>query len=87
MTEKDANQMWGGRFQMSPAEIMEVINASIDFDKRMARGDIAGSRAHAEMLAAAGIITQDDQAAIDKGLVQIQSPPPFTGCRLRAPIR
>ena len=73
MTEKDANQMWGGRFQMSPAEIMEVINASIDFDKRMAREDIAGSRAHAEMLAAAGIITQDDQAAIDKGLVQIQS--------------
>ncbi len=73
MTEKDANQMWGGRFQMSPAEIMEVINASIDFDKRMAREDIAGSRAHAEMLAASGIITQDDRAAIDKGLVQIQS--------------
>ncbi|MEQ8823015.1 MAG: argininosuccinate lyase [Filomicrobium sp.] len=71
MTEKDANQMWGGRFQMSPAEIMEEINASIDFDKRMAREDIAGSRAHAEMLAAVGIITHDDHAAIDKGLTQV----------------
>ncbi|MCH9806470.1 MAG: argininosuccinate lyase [Alphaproteobacteria bacterium] len=63
--------MWGGRFEMSPSEIMEEINASIDFDKRMAREDIAGSKAHASMLAAAGIITKDDKQAIDKGLDQV----------------
>lgn len=71
MTESNANQMWGGRFQMSPAEIMEQINASIDFDKRMAREDIAGSKVHAAMLAASGIITDGDKQAIDKGLDQI----------------
>ena len=71
MTESNANQMWGGRFQMSPAEIMEQINASIDFDKRMAREDIAGSKVHAAMLAATGIITDGDKQAIDKGLDQI----------------
>jgi len=63
--------MWGGRFQMSPAEIMEQINASIDFDKRLARDDLAGSTAHAEMLAAVGIITNEDKSAIHKGLKQI----------------
>lgn len=56
---------------MSPAEIMEQINASIDFDKRMAREDIAGSKVHAAMLAATGIITDGDKQAIDKGLDQI----------------
>ena len=71
MTESNANQMWGGRFQMSPAEIMEQINASIDFDKRMAREDIAGSKVHAAMLAATGIITNGDRQAIDKGLDQV----------------
>ncbi len=71
MTESNANQMWGGRFQMSPAEIMEQINTSIDFDKRMAREDIAGSKVHAAMLAATGIITDGDKQAIDKGLDQI----------------
>jgi argininosuccinate lyase len=71
VTESNANQMWGGRFQMSPAEIMEQINASIDFDKRMAREDIAGSKVHAAMLAATGIITDGDKQAIDKGLDQI----------------
>ena len=71
MTDGNANQMWGGRFQMSPAEIMEQINASIDFDKRMAREDIVGSKVHAAMLAATGIITDGDREAIDKGLDQI----------------
>ena len=56
---------------MSPAEIMEQINASIDFDKRMAREDIAGSKVHAAMLAATGIITDGDRQAIDKGLDQV----------------
>jgi len=71
VTDGNANQMWGGRFQMSPAEIMEQINASIDFDKRMAREDIVGSKVHAAMLSATGIITDGDREAIDKGLDQI----------------
>lgn len=63
--------MWGGRFAMSPAEIMEDINASIDFDKRLAPQDIRGSKAHAQMLADAGIITKADAKEIIKGLDQI----------------
>lgn len=68
MTDTNANRMWGGRFQMSPSQIMEDINVSIDFDKRMAFEDIAGSKAHASMLAAQGIITAADADAIIKGL-------------------
>ena len=63
-----ANQMWGGRFEMSPAEIMQEINASIGFDKRLGAQDIRGSKAHAEMLAANGIITKDDANTICQGL-------------------
>jgi argininosuccinate lyase len=63
--------MWGGRFDASPDDVMTAINASIGFDKRLAAQDIAGSRAHAAMLAAQGIITADDQAAIDAGLAQV----------------
>ena len=66
-----ANEMWGGRFTVSPAEIMEEINASIGFDKRLAGQDIRGSKAHAEMLAAAGIITRDDARRIIAGLDQV----------------
>jgi argininosuccinate lyase len=63
--------MWGGRFEGGPAGIMEEINASIDFDKRLAREDIAGSRAHARMLGARGIIPQADADAIRAGLDQV----------------
>ncbi len=63
--------MWGGRFERGPATIMEEINVSIAFDKRMANEDIAGSRAHARMLAAQHIITQADAEAILRGLDQI----------------
>jgi len=66
------NKMWGGRFGEGPADIMAEINASVDFDKRLAREDLAGSRAHARMLADQGIITQDDAASILKGLDQIE---------------
>ena len=68
MTDKPANRMWGGRFTASPAEIMEEINASIGFDKRLAPQDIRASKAHAAMLAEQGIIGKDDAAAIIKGL-------------------
>jgi argininosuccinate lyase len=60
--------MWGGRFSASPAEIMEEINASIGFDKRLAPQDIRASKAHAAMLADAGIIAPEDAKAIIKGL-------------------
>jgi argininosuccinate lyase len=67
-----ANQLWGGRFARGPAAIMETINASIGFDRRLAHQDIAGSKAHAAMLARQGIITADDAAAIAAGLDQVQ---------------
>ena len=68
-----ANQMWGGRFAAGPDAIMEAINASIGFDQRMARQDIDGSRAHAAMLAATGIITDKDAEAIREGLLTVLS--------------
>ena len=70
---KTSNQMWGGRFASGPDAIMEAINASIGFDKRLAAQDIAGSRAHAAMLAAQGIITDKDAEAIGEGLLTILS--------------
>ncbi len=72
MTRSDANKMWGGRFAMSPAELMVEINASIGFDKAMAPQDIAGSKAHAEMLARQGIISKTDAREILKGLEQVR---------------
>ncbi len=63
--------MWGGRFSQGPAEIMEAINASIDIDRRLWREDIAGSKAHAAMLAATGIISRSDAEAILSGLEQV----------------
>ena len=50
---------------------MDAINPSIDFDRRFYAQDIAGSRAHAAMLVAAGIISAADGAAIDQGLAEI----------------
>src|SRR5215469_688001 len=66
-----ANKMWGGRFERGPAAIMEEINASIDFDRRLAEQDLAGSKAHARMLARQGIIAQPDADSILKGLDEI----------------
>ena len=71
--DKKSNTMWGGRFASGPDAIMEAINASISFDKRMASQDIEGSRAHASMLAATGIITDSDASAIRKGLLTVLS--------------
>lgn len=67
------NKMWGGRFQSGPDAIMEEINASIGFDKRLFRQDIAGSKAHAAMLAKQGIISKSDATEIRKGLDQVQA--------------
>ncbi len=63
--------MWGGRFASGPSAIMEEINASIGFDKRLAKEDLAGSRAHARMLATTGIISKTDGEAILNGLDEI----------------
>ncbi len=60
--------MWGGRFAEGPSAVMREINASIPFDKRMWRQDIAASKAHAAMLGAQGIVAADDVAAILGGL-------------------
>ena len=73
MTKSSSNAMWGGRFASGPDAIMEAINASIGFDKRMARQDIDGSRAHASMLAAQGIIRDTDAGAIREGLLTVLS--------------
>ena len=63
--------MWGGRFADGPSAIMREINASIPFDKALWRQDIAGSRAHVSMLAAQGILSQEDATTIDDGLQTI----------------
>ncbi|MDG1450779.1 MAG: argininosuccinate lyase [Ascidiaceihabitans sp.] len=73
MTKKTSNTMWGGRFAAGPDTIMEAINASIGFDQRMASQDIEGSRAHAAMLAATGIVTDSDAEAIREGLLTVLS--------------
>jgi argininosuccinate lyase len=76
MTQSDkpaANTMWGGRFASGPDAIMTAINASIGFDQRLYAQDIAGSRAHAAMLAATGIITDSDARAIREGLLTVLS--------------
>ena len=73
MSDKTSNQMWGGRFAAGPDAIMEAINASIGFDKRLAAQDIAGSRAHAAMLAATGIVDSNDVEAIREGLLTVLS--------------
>ena len=73
MTKKTSNTMWGGRFAAGPDAIMEAINASIGFDQRMASQDIEGSRAHAAMLAATGIVTDSDAEAIREGLLTVLS--------------
>src|SRR5688572_15404986 len=65
------NQMWGGRFASGPAAIMQAINASISFDKKLYAEDIRGSIAHSEMLAKTGIISAADQKKIAKGLKDI----------------
>ncbi len=66
-----ASQIWGGRFESGPDQVMDAINPSIDFDQRFFAEDIAGSRAHAAMLVAQNIISAEDGQAIDQGLQEI----------------
>ena len=71
--ESQASSIWGGRFEAGPSQIMEEINASIDFDRRLYRQDIAASKAHCEMLVRQGIIAPEDGDAILGGLDQVLS--------------
>jgi argininosuccinate lyase len=68
-----SNKMWGGRFGSQPDPLMAEINASIDFDRHLYRQDIAASKAHAAMLAKAGIISAQDAKRIAHGLDTILS--------------
>ncbi len=68
MTKDKNTALWGGRFESAPDDVMQAINASIGVDQRLAAEDIAGSRAHAAMLAATGIISAEDEKAIQQGL-------------------
>lgn len=71
--KNSSNQMWGGRFASGPAAIMEEINASIGFDKKLYAQDIRGSLAHAEMLSKQGIISAEDLKQITEGLNSIRA--------------
>ncbi len=70
-SDKTGNSLWGGRFSSKPGDLMQAINVSIGFDKRMAEQDLAGSRAHAAMLRAQGVISAEDEAQIQGGLEKI----------------
>ena len=66
-----SEKLWGGRFSKTTDEMINEFQASIGFDRRMYREDIAGSIAHAAMLAKVGILSEEDYAAIEKGLKDI----------------
>ena len=70
--QKKASTIWGGRFADGPSQLMQEINASISFDKTLYRQDIAGSIAHAKMLAEQNILTAGDRDQIISGLQQIE---------------
>ena len=67
-----STKLWGGRFSGALDPLMEEFNASIDFDRRFYAQDIAGSRAHTEMLAARGLISREDAGQIARGLDQVR---------------
>ena len=68
-----SNKMWGGRFAERPAALMQEINVSIGFDRKLAAQDIAGSQAHVAMLARQGIVAPADAAAIARGLAAVEA--------------
>ncbi|MFI4973450.1 MAG: argininosuccinate lyase [Caulobacterales bacterium] len=68
----EGHSLWGGRFSAKPAALMQAINVSIGFDRRLVRQDLAGSRAHVQMLAQTGLIPMEDASAIQAGLAEIE---------------
>ena len=73
MSTEQTNQSWGGRFSEAMDQFVEQFNASVGFDQRLYRQDIAGSIAHATMLAEAGVLSAEDQQAIVAGLEAIRA--------------
>jgi argininosuccinate lyase len=68
---QDKSKAWSGRFNEPVAELVKRYTASVEFDQRLAEFDIQGSLAHSRMLGAQGIISQEDVAAIERGLNEI----------------
>lgn len=66
-------KLWGGRFAENTDEFVEAFTASVNFDQRMYRQDIAGSLAHAQMLERCGVLTSEDFEAISRGLTEIRN--------------
>ena len=71
--EKDTSKLWGGRFNEDTDAFVQRFTASVTFDQRMAADDIAGSLAHARMLARQGIIAAGDLADIERGMAAISA--------------
>jgi argininosuccinate lyase len=70
---KTGQEMWGGRFDEPTDTFVQRFTASEAFDRRLAACDIQGSRAHANMLQKTGVLTQDENAAIQDGLSTVLS--------------
>jgi argininosuccinate lyase len=68
-----SEKLWGGRFSESIDELVDRLNASVSFDKRLYKEDLAGSVAHVRMLTTAGLLSADDGAAIEAGLREIRA--------------
>lgn len=66
-------KLWGGRFSINAAEILDQFNASLPFDKKLYRQDILGSQVHAKMLATCGILSKEEATKICQGLEQIKA--------------
>jgi argininosuccinate lyase len=71
--KQDTSKLWGGRFTEATDAFVQRFTASVQFDRRMAAEDIAGSLAHASMLCAVGVLTADELADIENGLEQVRS--------------
>ena len=71
MSGTDQGRLWGGRFAGGPSEAMFALSKSTQFDWRLALHDIAGSRAHAKALLAAGLLTEQEAAEMDAGLAEL----------------
>jgi len=72
MTKNSSNKMWGGRFDAKPSNLMQEINQSITFDKRLYKQDVRGSIAHAKMLAKVAILTKSEAEKIIDGLKKVE---------------
>ena len=72
MAGEGSKKLWGGRFAAETDELAEAFNNSLDFDRRLWREDLDGSRAHARMLARQGILTEEEARTILRGLDQIE---------------